>query len=51
MRSFREKASRLQTIVTFRAVGPMIITAELSEMMMMMKVSPVTLIEVTSLLC
>ena len=48
MRSFREKASRLQTIVTFRAVGPMIITAVLSEMMM--KVSPVTLIEVTSLL-
>ena len=37
--SYREKGSRLQTIVTFRAVGPMIIAAVLPEMMM--RVSPV----------
>ena len=47
--SFREKASKLQTIVTFRAVDPMIINAVLSYMMM--KVSPVMPIEVTSFLC
>ena len=46
--SFREKASRLQTIVIFRAEGPMIITAVLSGIMM--KVSPVMPVEVTSLL-
>ena len=48
IRSFREKARILKTIVTFRDVGPMIITAVLSEMM---KVSPVMPIQVTSLLC
>ena len=47
--SFREKASKLQTIVTFRAVDPMIVNAVLSDMMM--KVSPVMPIEVTYFLC